>query len=148
MSKIIIVIGLPGSGKTHYIKNKFSSNKSILICEDYYKNSGGIFADSEYYYDVINALKENREIIISDIIFCQKGRLAKFINILEGLSKSLGVKIDLDFIYFENNPECCKKNVIKRNREERTDIEMSFIEKVSPKYKIPKGEKMVPVFDK
>ena len=55
--------------------------------------------------------------------------------------------IDINFIYFENSLEKCKKNILKRQRKERVEKELEFLERVSKDYKIPEGAKVVSVFE-
>ena len=80
-----------------------------------------------------------------DIAWCKLERrkmLEKNIqNILEEVSKD----VKINFVCFENNPESCKINILKRNREGRVEREIQFIDEVSLNYVIPENAEIIPV---
>lgn len=91
MCKIILFVGLPGSGKTYY------ANK---ICDTVVDD----IVD-------LNQLPEQFAILgITDVNFCDDDILTKAKEILV---KKYGC--DIEVIYFENNPDKCRKNVEYRN---------------------------------
>lgn len=73
MRKLIFIIGLPGSGKTYLIENEYSSPEWICY-DDYRANSienNGEFTKSRHYpFLIYELVKGNKNIIISDIAFC------------------------------------------------------------------------------
>ena len=60
MSKLIFVVGLPGSGKSEYVK-KINKNNKFIILDDFKGNAildKSDFTFSSRYCDLINYLKE------------------------------------------------------------------------------------------
>jgi predicted kinase len=89
MQTINIIIGLPGSGKTTYIKNTFEGFDDVVICDDYHKSSynrSHEFTDSIYYQDLEQALKNGKNVVISDIAWC---RLERKVLLEENIQKIL-----------------------------------------------------------
>ncbi|MFA5211355.1 MAG: AAA family ATPase [Patescibacteria group bacterium] len=149
-STITIIIGLPGSGKTTFIKNNFKKLENILICDDFHKSSSNHthnFTDSRYYLKLKDALSMNKNIVLSDIAWCKKERRDLLLSEIDKLTKKLKINPNIEFIYFENNPLACKNNVIKRDRKERVERELQIIDEWSAKYIIPDNIKTFPVYN-
>ena len=144
----ILIMGLPGSGKTTYIKNNFSDLSNTMICDDYHKSTPSNshdFIDSLYYSELNEALSTNKNIVLSDIAWCKKDRRDLLLSEIDKLIKELGVTPKIEFIYFENNPTVCKNNVIKRGRNDRVERELEFIDKWSKEYSTPDGYQIISV---
>lgn len=145
MSKITIIIGLPGSGKTTYILQNYENIKKENIFDDYHETSPE-FEGSAYYPKLCNSLKNDEDVIISDIIYCKKEKLDLIVRKINELIKQLGVNAKIECLYFENNPEACKDNVKNRIPPKRIVREISFIDNTTPDYNIPKRAKIIPIF--
>lgn len=115
---IILVIGLPGSGKTYYCNNLDSSRFNV-------------FDDIETL-DNLPATDDQRILVLSSPRFCYPGilRLCK-----EYLLKQYDGCV-IECIYFENAPAKCLKNVVYRNDGRRVE---NTITSMSKYYKIPSG---------
>jgi hypothetical protein len=124
--KIIAVIGLPGSGKSHYL-DKFKNNPDYLIIDDP-KNI------SEIPLDI------SKNILIADCHLCRTTVRDSFKNIITKLLPNHSIEI----VFFENNPTQCLKNVEYRN--DGRKVEATIIQ-YSKKYEIPEGSKVIPVFN-
>jgi len=94
MYEIILIVGLPGSGKT-YLANTLS-------------NSNKIFDD----ITSLNDLPTTDSFVIVDVNFCDEYILK---NALEILNKKFPDH-KIDIIYFENDPAKCRKNVEYRQK--------------------------------
>lgn len=92
---IILIVGLPGSGKT-YLANQLS-------------NENRIFDD----ITSLDELSSNDNFVITDVNFCDKNILSVAIDKLNKLFPYHSVEI----IYFENDPDKCRNNVIYRCKE-------------------------------
>lgn len=91
MPIVILFVGLPGSGKTYYAN---------IMCD--------VVVD-----DIVDTdqLPEEFDILgITDVNFCDANILQNAINIL-----SEKYKTDINVVYFENNPDKCRKNVKYRD---------------------------------
>ena len=113
--KLVILIGLSGSGKTTYY-NKNLKDK-YLFYDDYISN---IFDGK-----LINELKRNeKDICIADPRLCNYSIFLRLMNLLENYIN----KSDINIILFENDKEKCIKNAIKRgNRNVKKSIEFNSI---------------------
>ena len=124
MSEILITIGLPGSGKTHYIHNVLSKKGETLITFDdwgrkkwgnyFVPNPEGEFIDDDRYGDLIKEIKNLRgKIIVSGAQFCDHDFLCKS----EYYLKSQFPNLKIRRIYFENNLEKSISNIIYRDKD-------------------------------
>lgn len=148
MQNITIIIGLPGSWKTTYINNNSEEFKNAVICDDYHKSSynrSRKFEDSVYYQDLKEALKNWKDAVMCDIAWCKIERREILKQNIQNILEEVGIDAEITFICFKNDPESCKKNVLKRNREGRVEREMEFIDEVSVHYVIPENAVIIPV---
>ncbi len=128
--EIIIIIGLPGSGKSTYLAQKYINE---IVFDDFHKYNKKLFEESIYYSDFLAALQKEKKIVLSDISYCRSEKL----NNIENKIRELKNNVNITKIYFENNPKLCKKNVLYRDRKS-AGLEIKLINKLSQKYIIPK----------
>jgi len=124
MSEVIIIIGLQGSGKTHYIHNVLSKEGETLVSFDdwgrkkwgdyFIPNPEGEFIDDDRYESLVRKIKNLKgRIIISGAWFCDHDFLCKS----EYYLKSQFPNLKIRRIYFENNIEKSISNIIYRDKE-------------------------------
>jgi hypothetical protein len=103
---IILLVGLPASGKTYLMQHKFS-HFDILI------------DDPIMLENILNQTFKN--MVIADPYFCINAVLEKAVDILQNEYPMHKIIIE----YFENNPIQCKLNAINRiNKDVDTLIDM------------------------
>lgn len=121
-NNLIIVVGLPASGKTTYCINNFPDYK---MYDDFIKNF--------YNNNLIDKLKNNinKKIIINDPRLCDPRIFIKYIKIFLNYVSLSKIK----FIFFENAPEKCITNSKKRNEKKDTNL-MNTILNYSNIYRI------------
>lgn len=93
----MLITGLPGSGKSYLARTKYSSLPRL---------------DDPMHKDALdNFLKENdgKDIVITDPWLCHSGRRLAAATFLDVLG------YDVEFIFFENNIDKCKRNLQYRN---------------------------------
>jgi hypothetical protein len=98
---LIIVIGLPYSGKTEYCKNNINQH---ILYDDFIP----------YFYDgrIIDDLINKRKIVINDPRLCNFNTFKLFIEIFEEYISKKNILL----ILFENNKEKCINNIKLSNR--------------------------------
>lgn len=124
--KIIIIVGLPGSGKTH-LAHKIAQENHYFIADDWK------LCD-------IHKLPEC-DMIITNPNLCQESYFDKYISEL-----TQRFDPEFEYIYFENDPQTCQHNAVSREillRGHSNCIEKS-ISRLSPDYKPPKNK--IPVY--
>jgi predicted kinase len=138
--KVIVIIGLPGSGKT-MLTNILK--KDIPDCI--------VYDDFEIYEAMKDIGKSN--MIISDGGIIEKPNT--FLRKIKDLCEERNCV--MEEIYFENDPKSCEINIRKRckkmsDSEKRKEphknpiILIPQMEWYSSKYKIPENRKVIPVF--
>lgn len=104
---LIIIIGLPGSGKTSYIKNN-KIFKDFIIHDDFISN----FFNGELMRD----LKTNNNICVSDPRLCNIQMFNKYIEIFQEVIKD---KSQIKLLLFENDKNKCLFNAKLRNQKNK-----------------------------
>jgi hypothetical protein len=125
--KIILLVGLPGSGKTTY-----GRSLGVPFFDDLTQNGG------------VESLKFERDTIaISDfaLIFESSRRLAEAI-----LRRHAGEGVEIEYVVWENNPDACWQNI--RRRDDGRVLHQGTLETLSRGYEYPKGVKLtfLPVY--
>ncbi len=100
MSKVIVIVGLPGSGKSTYAKTHYNE---YVIFDDFITT----FCNGE----IIKNIKLNNNVCIIDPRLCD---VNIFNRCLDKILKYVDVK-NIKLILFENNKELCQINVNRRN---------------------------------
>lgn len=96
MIEISFIIGLPGSGKSHFARTNFNCK----IIDD---------------ITSIDQLPEAAEdMVIIDVNFCDENVIEKAIDMIEEKYKNTETFLFKKY-YFENNPDASRENVAYRN---------------------------------
>lgn len=119
MIKAILIAGLPCSGKT-FLAKQLSEELDLILIDDP-KNI-------DIYNYISNLIDNNQGFVISDPNFIFSNIRNKLNNFLKGFN------INIEWIYFENNPEQCLKNIPLRNDGRKVE---QFIKSFSKQYIIP-----------
>jgi hypothetical protein len=150
MNKVIIVIGMPGSGKTTYLRKELGHLPST---DDYYAGSldGSFYFNKGRDYEKLkDALSRGEDYAISDVEFCRRERLTGVEDGLAKLADELGIEVTREYIYFRNDPTACKHNVLQRygDRWFTTPFitELTNIDTLTLVYK-PTEDRAIPVVD-
>jgi len=140
--KLIIVIGLPASGKSTYLKELKASSEIACFFDDFQSNSIDNDPDprkSRHFEKLTAALNNNQTIAIADIRYCAWEDMATLVKVM--ITAVPGVYIEAHC--FENDTEACMQNVVNRGRES-VDKEIQLINEYTDKY-TPVSTKIIPV---
>lgn len=146
--KVIIVIGLPASGKTNYINSFITANqkKNYTVFDDFITT----FYDGEAI-KALKGLKEDKDktttpgVILIDPRLCMYDIFERYIKrIIDVVNlNDSNDSNDILLILFENNPEQCYNNVKRRIEEDKDSINNNkniglenTIKQYSSRYKI------------
>lgn len=121
MSKAILIIGLPGSGKTYLAINKYVPLGYFLI-------------DDPTVIPNDATLRLNK-VVITDPNLCNETVRLNCIKFFETAGFSV------ECVYFENDEEKCKKLISARNDGRRIETFKAF------KYTIPKGIEPMKIYE-
>jgi len=99
MATLTIVIGLPGSGKTHYCKELCASSGKRF--SDVIKNNESLF--------VVKELMSGNDCCVDDVAFCFQTKRDDF---LDDVRKQCQSSPKVSFVYFAFEPLKCLINVV------------------------------------
>lgn len=119
---ITLVIGLPGSGKTTFVRN---TKQSTDVCVDDPTNLNKVYQLCDAAYSVGN------NVYISDPKLCVGSILRDAVTLL----KKRYTTAAFQFIFFENNPEQCIANARARLKSEPYKTTENLIIKLSSQYR-------------
>ncbi len=136
-----IIIGLPGCGKTTLLSEMESDGCRTF--DDFHANAFGDSPDvemSQQYSALMDALMAGGDCAVSDIAFCVPARRSAFL-------KAIVLRFPnqpMEWIYFENSPEKCRRNLLRRGSPS-VERELKALAEFAPTYVIPAGATVVPV---
>lgn len=125
LNKLIILVGLPGSGKTYY-------GNSILP-------ENAVFLDDLTDFDLLmGASKYNEVIIVSDPHLTNDLTRKN----AEKLLANAFPDVEIEWLFWENDPTQAFKNVLNRN--DGREVSCPFIDALAQRYNPPRVD--FPVF--
>lgn len=148
MTTLTIIIGLPGSGKSHHLNQLVNEGKVSADCiaHDYHANAinnSSAPEHSRHYASIIDHLRNGNDCAIADIAFCDAERLQNVELSIYIAARGTTIKR----IYFENNAENCKWNV-HTDGGEGMNARLQAIDRFTAIYTIPDDSDIIPVVKK
>lgn len=146
MSYLIVIVGLPGSGKSTAMPEFERRHDFSHEFDDFKKDPlGGVehpmCVHSRHYGDMISALLAGNNVVINDIDFCRREAREE----LEMFVKGHSPKTQVEYVFFANDPDRCRQNV--RASDDRVKPRLRMIDVFAEKYTIPDGATVLPVWD-
>ena len=135
VTRLTVVIGMPGSGKTTYTKQLLKNGEIESFYDDFQAKAPEKDKNpylSRHYSSAVSDLRLGKNVAISDIRYCVQREL----NLLLAAILNAVPDIELDLRYFKNEPDKCKANVVKR-ASASTELQLKLIDEYSPQYKVP-----------
>ncbi len=137
-AKVILLIGLPGSGKTTWGKAFLQANPQVVFVDD----MSMLTNNAKDYLAKIKTNSENSTLIIADVHFCQ-GNIRKT---AEHTIKEVFPTASLEMIFFENNPEKCLNNIQTRMTKGDTRLVTEMVRQLSKVYFIPENQTCLKIY--
>lgn len=128
--KITFLVGLPGSGKTHY-GNLLAEDPNVVYIDD--------ISVREDPMREIQLAMGVEHILISDVFLCREEERKKAIRVVRRIAALERFDYEVDWVFFENNPEQCLKNVAYRDKQGDHRAVNGLIRELTKEYKIPQG---------
>jgi AAA domain len=140
--EILILVGLPGCGKTTYIKELRSAGWADF--DDFKSNAvndSPAFTNASRFEELVASLHAGRKCVVADIDFCRTDSREEASNVLSSLLPRLNIR----WCFFEPDPSTCERNVRHRNRDS-LNLDLAKLQEYSPVYHVPEGAELRPVF--
>lgn len=132
MTQLIIVAGLPGAGKSTYIRELKDANEVESVYDDYFATQFNEKVETKKdidrnknplqntrYSQLVQDLSEGKTVLVSDIVFYIPRHRNTFISaIIDAV-----VDVEFRFVFFEIDLEKSIKNIELRNSPDRVEIE-------------------------
>jgi hypothetical protein len=139
--QVILMAGLPGSGKTTHLCQMLRDG--WLIFDDYKAQAFedcSRFGSSRKFLPLISALRCGLRCAVADIDFCK----AESREEAEVLLRAIVPGITLRWLFFKNDPSACEANIRSRDRRQ-LQTELDNLHKYSTSYHIPQDADTLPV---
>ncbi|MBN9521927.1 AAA family ATPase [bacterium] len=143
MATLTVVVGLPGSGKTHLL-DRLRATRPGAVADDYHAAPHGDSPEvtaSRHYPALVTSLRAGLGCAVADIAFTDTGRRLE----LERVFRADVVGVTIEWVFFANDLEACLANVRRRCRESRTEEE-EMARWLAPRYFVPEGVPALPVW--
>jgi predicted kinase len=141
-AEIILLAGLPGSGKTTYLETLRQAG--WLTFDDFKANAfndSSVFWHSRSYQALLNALQTGQNCVVADIDFCK----ASSRNQAELALRTRVQDLALSWQFFENDLEACQAN-IRRRASRSIEDNLRALHTYHAWYQIPIGAEVIPVW--
>lgn len=150
MGNLIIIVGLPGSGKSRYIEKETARIRAAglllgLVSHDYMACSMGNDphpSKSANLADLRKDLADGKTCIIADIAFTEPRTRDALVATLKSVPS-----LTIDWIYFANDLEQCLRNIgyVNATYHRSDSTRVAAARRFSPLYKIPDDVTPLPV---
>lgn len=131
MSSLLLIVGLPGAGKTSYAKKFIEANPTWMLWDDM-----GLGEAPHTILMLAAALKSHRSCVVTDPTLCDP-------IVRKECESFLSNYASIRWIFFTNDPEQCCVNAKRRGNLEQLK---SYIESLSTVYRIPANATVLYVY--
>jgi predicted kinase len=142
VGEVILIAGLPGSGKTVYMEPLRQAGWNIF--DDFKANAyndSSIFFHSQNYEPLLKALREGQKCVVADIDFCKTDSR----NEAELVLRRQLPDVKLSWLFFANDIHACQAN-IKRRASRSIDDNLRALSNYCVQYHIPTCAHVIPVW--
>jgi len=133
--KIIFIVGLPGSGKSHLIEKEYESD-DYKYYHDFNAGAPELkFKSSNHFNELVEQLRASLNVVVADVSLCREEFRWGAIRAL----KDKNLVPNQEWLFFENNPEKCIANVKQDSRRPNYQKRVEGINDLTAAYVIPDG---------
>lgn len=130
---VTFLVGLPGSGKTELGKRMLEQDKCATFYDDIsYQDQSKPTSTDQLFFEALKRAKPSDSFIVADVYLCEKPIRDMAVKTVRTLNPHACIR----WIFFENSPEKCIRNVAHRNDGREV---IGSIERFSKSYVIPPG---------
>lgn len=141
-TEIILIAGLPGSGKTTYMEAQHQEGWSIF--DDFKANAyddSSVFWHSRNYEALLTALCEGQKCVVADIDFCKASSRRE----AEAALRTRIPDLAISWRFFENDFHACQANIMRRASRSIED-NLRALHEYRAVYQIPIGAQVIPIW--
>lgn len=131
MVKVVLICGLPGSGKTHEANRMASMEVNAVVVDD----PGPGDLDK-----VLDLVQQYRTVIITDPLLCRDQDREAALRVFQGIPEC-----SVETIWFRNEPEVCLENLLIRDGKDPRMGEF-WVRNLSTGYHVPEGVQTLPCY--
>ena len=141
MARLTIIVGLPGSGKSEYLRNHSSKFEGNCV-SDFHAWSKEVSLQASRHFRVVKkTLEAGKNCLIEDVAFCDPRHRISIENAILAIIHD----VEIEWIYFANDLKRCLANIERRHRP-NWRAEQNSARHLSCLYVIPVDADVVPVF--
>lgn len=140
-SEVLLVVGLPGCGKTTHLDEL--QREGWIVFDDFKADAvddSSAFRKSRHFGALLESVRQGGRCAIADIDFCKSEARAEAEYVLSAATPLVKIL----WVFFDNDPESCKGNINRRNRPSQ-ETDLSKLCEYSMSYTIPEGAEVRPV---
>jgi len=136
--QLIVVTGLPGSGKSSYLRSLAEQNPDWLVIDDYQKGAHQNLPEpraSRHFSAMVADLVLGRTVVVTDVSYCHLAN----VRALALATMSAAPFTVLSVRAFDNDPVECEANILARGTD--VDLHLRRLAELWPAYE-PIGDVM------
>jgi len=141
MAKLILIAGLPGSGKSTYGEKLKGEVGATCYVDDYHAKANGNrlgFENGREYRNLIAGLERGELWVASDIEWCRPEKRRE----VEAALRKAVPHVHIEWHFLATDEDTCRQRVQQRDRNS-VDDELSKIDELLQEYHVPRGAKIV-----
>ncbi len=139
----LVIVGLPASGKTSYARSLLEGRSHYEDVHHWlHYRDQHIRAGDDRFGHFLSDLQAGKPWVIDSVEMCERAVRERFV------SEYLGNLGNIEWLFFENEPEQCKRNaqVLEHRGEGHREHRLREIERVTTVYDIPSGASLRQVY--